>query len=880
MGELWRRLLALVRPKAIDHDLSEELRFHANMKAREMGDHPAAARAIGPALLWRERARDAWGWRWLDDLAFDVRHAGRLLLRRDRAFSLAGIAMLALAIGLNLTVFTIVQAMLFRGFPLVPRNDRLLYIQVRYPSGKCCSYSDFEAWRAGTHAFQDLAFVVGRQATIRAGMSRPIEVHAMALSANAFEVLGVHPMLGRDFVPPDEAPGAPIVVILSNRFWERQFASRPDIVGSTVEINGAPGSVIGVMPAGVEFPGHQDLWMAASTDAASGYFVFGRLRDGATREQARAELDTIDRRLEATFPAAHRGATLAVDDYSRFFIGPDATIIYGCLWAGAWLVLVIACGNLAQLALARTIGRSREFATRVALGAGLLRMVRQILLESMMLAVIAGVLGWGMTVWSVRTWSIATEDRFVVLDYHLNAATVAYLVGIVVIAAVLCALAPIVRVVHLGVDGALHGDARGATQGQRAKGWTAGLVVSQMALAIILLCGAGVLVRSLFNIVHAQTGVPDPEHILVGAAHLPADRYPTAADRLAFIGRLEARLRALPAIAGEAVAGTIPGNGTLAAPLEIEGRRALADDDASVSWLAASPGYFDVIDAPLIAGRDFKDSDRADGLPVAIVNERFAATFWPGEAVVGQHLRLMRPNAPGEWRTVVGVAPNIRQDVVRQAFRPIVYLPVRQEPAVALRGRSLEGVGFDGTWFLLRTKLSPQQVARTVQSAVDSLDPDVTVRDLGDLKATFAFHRGRMDLEHAELGKNATVAPILAAIALLLAIVGLYAVIAHSVSQRTKEIGIRIAIGAESADIRRLIVREGMLPVIWGMAAGLPASLAVNRLLQSQLIGVSPYDARTLLGAPLMLTIVAAIACRIPARRAMRVDPVVALRHE
>ena len=793
--------------------------------------------------------------------------------------------MLTLAIGLNVTVFTIVQAMLFRGFPLVEHNDRLLYIQARHPSGGCCSVADFEAWRAGAPAFQGLAFVTGRQATFRDGAARPVDAVAMALSANAFQLLGVRPMLGRDFLPADDTPGAARVVILSHRFWERQLGRRPDVVGSTVEINGAPASVVGVMPARFEFPEHQDLWMpvAVSTEAErrapTGYFVFGRLRDGATRQEARDELDTIDRRVEAIYPATNRGVILTVNRHSQFFVGPEATTIYGSLWAAAWLVLLIACGNLANLQLARTIGRWREFATRIALGAGPWRMVRQMLIENLILAAVAGLLGGAMTAWNVRAWSVATENRYVVLDYSLSAGTAAYLVGIAVVAAMLCALAPILRVVPLGVDGALHGDARGVTQSLRAKRLTAGLVVGQMALAIILVSGAGVLVRSLFNIVHAQTGVRDPADILVGAVHLPPDKYSTTADRLTFVDRLEARLRALPAVAGEAVASTIPANSATSRPLDIAGRPTPPESGARVSSLAVSPDYFRVIDTPLVAGRDFNDGDRADGLPVAIVNERFAATFWPGEHAVGQHLRLIQPNAPNEWRTVVGVAPNIMQDdATRQTFRPIVYVPFRQGPAV--RAPSLDEGTFNGTYLLLRANVPPKQIASAVRAAVEKLDPDVTVPDLESLKGTFRFHRGGMDLEHAELGKNAAVAPILAGIALILAVIGLYAVIAHSVSQRTQEIGVRIAIGAESHDIRRLIVRQGMLPVTLGIVAGLPVSLAVNRILQSQLVGVSPYDATTLLGAPAMLAIVAVLACHVPARRAIHVDPVVALRHE
>jgi putative ABC transport system permease protein len=295
--------------------------------------------------------------------------------------------------------------------------------------------------------------------------------------------------------------------------------------------------------------------------------------------------------------------------------------------------------------------------------------------------------------------------------------------------------------------------------------------------------------------------------------------------------------------------------------------------------LSVGSNYFRVVGASAVAGRDFNDGDGAAGLPVAIVNQSFAATFWPGEQPLGRRLRTKNRNQASEWRTVVGVVPNIMQgDSLRQQFRPLVYVPFRQEPAAAATMSG--GVGFRGASFLLRTGVPPDHVAQIVRAEVQKVDPDVLLQDFSTLKDSFAFDRGRMDLAHAELGKNGALAPILALIALLLADVGLYAVIAHSVSQRTKEIGVRIALGAASHDIRRLIFREGMRPVALGLILGLAVSLAVNRLLQSQLVGVSPYDPVTLATAPAVLILVALLACQIPSRRAVRVDPAVALRHD
>jgi putative ABC transport system permease protein len=684
-------------------------------------------------------------------------------------------------------------------------------------------------------------------------------------------------MLGRDFVPADEAPGAAQVAILNYRFWESRFGKRADIVGLTAQINGAPATIIGVMPKGFDFPIQENLWMPVAHTpelqqrglTPEGFTAVGRLRDGATLQEARAELETINRRLAADYPETNRDLVPTVVTHSQMQSGPDAPIIWGSLWAGAWFVLLIACANLANLTLLRTIGRWREFATRTALGAGQGRMMRQILVENLTLMGVAAMLGWWITTWSVRTWTAATASHYQVLDYTLDFTTLTYLVAISIAVAILCSLAAIGRVRQLGVSGALKGDARGVTQGLRAKRLAAGLVAGQMALAIVLLSGAGVLMRSLVKIVSAETGVRDPEDILVGLVRLPSDKYPSSETRRSYFNRLEAQLNALPGIEVKTVASSIPVSYARVRSLEIEGRPGSPEGEESVGFLAAGSDYFRVVGVPAISGRDFNDADHTSGVPVAIVNQSFAARYWPGEQPLGKHLRVNDRNAPGEWRVVVGVVPNIMQsDATRQNFKPLVYVPFQQEPPAAR------------AFFLVRTSVPPEQVAQAVRAEVQEIDRDVSLANFTTLKASFAFDRDSMDAEHSELGKHAAVAPIFAGIALLLAAIGLVAVIAHSVSQRTKEIGVRIAIGAAARDISRMVLREGMLPVTMGMIVGLAASFAVNRVLQSQLVGVSPYDPATMAGAPVVLIVVALVACQIPARRALQVNPVIALRHE
>ncbi len=883
LRELWSRLRGTVSRAREEHDLSDEIAFHIQMQTDEnirAGMMPKAARRaarlkFGNVESVKERYRDQRGLPWLEGLASDFRFAIRRL-RQDRTYTLAGITTLAVAIGLNVTVFTVINAMLFRGFPLVKENDRLLYLQERYPSGLCCiSYPDFEAWRADAKAFEDMAFLASTPITLKDGDGRPLNVFGgRTVGSNTFRLLGVPPMLGRDFLPSDEASGAPRVVIFSYRFWETAFNRRSDIIGLTVRINDQPTAVIGVMPEGFAFPEERELWLplqhtpSSLARGPSGYLAFGKLRDGVTLEEARAELETINLRLEAAYPATNRGVVPRVDTYAQFFIGPDASIIYGSLWAAAWFVLLIACANLTNLTLARTTGRWREFSTRMALGAGWGRITRQILVESFMLASVAGALGWWITVWGVHIWAVETASRFQVLDYRVDADTLAYLVAISVGSAILFSIVPASRVRQFGVNGALKGDARGATQGAHGKRLAAGMVAAQMMLAVVLLSGAGVLVRSLLNVVDADTGVRDPQNVLVGSVRLPLDTYPDAAARLRYFDRLNAELRNVRGIATESLSSAIPVDSGRLKVFEIEGRVGTRDGSDSVQFVNVGPDYFRAVGTAVISGREFRDRDQPASLPVAIVNESFAATYLPGQQPLGRRLRVKDGNMPGDWRVVVGVAPNIMQgDATRQHFKPLVYLPFRQEPVAR-------------AFFLLRTEAAPAQVAQTVRAGVQMLDPNVILADFSNLEETFAFQRDRMDLEHAEMGKHAAAAPIFALIALLLAAVGLYAVIAHSVSQRTKEIGIRMAIGAAKKDIRGMILRDGMFPVAVGMILGLAVSLGVNRILQSQLVGVSPYDPATMTSALMIMVLVALLASWIPARRAVHVDPVVALRQD
>lgn len=840
----------------------------AGCRCQTLNVWPASSSALQPPA--KHAHRDSRGLAWVEGLLFDLRLAVRGL-RRDPGFSLTAVVTLTVALALNVTVYTIRDAMVVRGLPLAANTNSLVYLSLRKPADMACcpgplTYADFEVWRSHAGAFEDIAFGPRRERVSFRADGRRTDTTVSRQTANTFGLLGVQPAVGRDFTAADERPGAPAVAVVSYEFWVSRLGRRADIVGLPAFVNGESVSIVGVMPERFAIVYPQDLYMPLAGAAALESGAIARLKDGATKAEASAQLETITSRLQSA-DGVLRG-TPEVGTYAEVHTSPDSPRIYGALWAGAWLVLLIACANLANLTLVRTIGRWREFSTRVALGAGQVRMVRQMLIECLLLSAVGAVAAWWIIKWSVALWADATASRFLVLDYSITSGTLAYLVSIAAAAAGVIAVLPIARVMQLGVSEAIKGDARGVSQNLRGKHLTATLVAVQMTLAIVLLLGSGVLVRSFENIVGADTGVRNADQVMMGLVGLPSEKYPTSAARTEFFGRLEGELRTVAGAKNVSLASTIPTRGSGVRPLEIEGRPTAPDAREAAQMIAVGVDYFQTLGRSTVMGRGFTAEDDASAAPVVMVNESFAAAFLPDGQAIGHRLRTMDGGSPGPWRTVVGIAPNIMQgDALRQTFKPVVYVPFRQQPGAR-------------AFVFVRASTPTRQTTQAVLATVQRLDPDVITEQFGSLDAGLGFDRDWMDLEHADLGKHAAIAPVFATVALVLAALGLVAVIAHSVSQRTKEIGVRMAVGAETRDIARMVMREGMRPVVIGLAAGLLAAAATNRILESQLVGVSPHDPLTLVGGPLVLISVAWIACRIPANRATQVNPVVALRHD
>jgi putative ABC transport system permease protein len=881
------RLQSLLKRTRVEQELQKELRFHLDQQIEEniaagMSKEDAryaALRAIGNMGSIQEECRATWRTQWLESIVQDGVYAIRTLLKNP-AFTAVAVTMLALGIGINAMVFTVVDTTLFKGFPLVEKNDRILYMTTGV--GCCVSYPDFEDWRAQAKSFDGMAIVHGVQASLSDDRDYPDSCDATEVSADTFKLVGQKPILGRDFTASDEVPGADPVAMLSYGLWERRYGKDPAIIGTVIRMNGAAARVIGVMPRGFSFPQRVDVWVPLVTTAnvrnrnnRDTWFVFGRLADGVTIETARAEMEGIGRRLGSAYPATNAGPNLIphVLTFHEFFIGPNATTIYEALLVAVCFVLLIACANLANLLLTRAIGRSREISVRIALGAGRWRIVRQLLVESLLLSVAGGMLGfwvarWGVSVYGVAANGVGVSDAIVgrwfdnVLHFSMDSRAVLYIVAISIATGLLFGLAPALRLAGLDVITALKDGGRGATEGRGTKHLSALLVIGQTALAVVLLAGAGVMIRSFLKIYTADMGFKQ-EGLATALLNLPESKYGDPVSQISFYESFGARLKSLPGVESVAIASNTPPWGAGRIRFELEGAAPVAEQQRpAAGTVIVSPHYFRTLEASMLSGRDFNDTDVLSVTRVVIVNERFAATYWPGEEPIGKRLRLIQRNSPGPWLTVVGVASNIVQnDNTRQQFHPLLYLPFRQSPG-------------GGMWIFARTRMSSASFAAAFRRELQRVDSDLPIW----IKP--AHMTERLVSSYRYRGVTGALFLVFAFIAVLIAAIGLYAIIAHSVSRRVQEIGVRMAIGATAGDVLKLVFRQGM--VLWGigLGIGLAASFAVNRFLKAQLVQVSPTDPLTYAIVCVVLVVAATLGCWIPARRAMRIDPGVALRQE
>ncbi len=888
--EIIRRLWVTVRGNSLDRQLELEVQSHLELAADALqpcGHSREEAMRLarlqyGGVSQAVEGMRDQLGLRWLEDLGRDLRYDFRAL-RRSPTFTIVAILTLAAGIGVNIAVFTVTNAVLFKGFRLVDRNDRILYIH-NEKNGQYTgvSYPDFQDWRSQAGSFAGIGAVADLKITLNDQGGFPERNTATLITVNGFHLLGRQPIMGRDFAPSDELPGAEPVAILSYEFWERRFAKDPGVIGRTLKIRSAPPiTVIGVMPERFSFPQNQDLWMPLALtqqlqrrDDRSLWFAFGRLRDGVTEQHARAELEAIGKRSAAAWPDTNQGQLPRPHTFAEFFTGPHAAMTYGMIQVAGDFVLLIACANLANLLLARMTVRSREISQRIALGASRWRVMRQILTESLLLSIVGGFLGWWIAWIGVRGYALATNSavgdwRRDLLDYGMDQHVLAYFAAISIAAGLLFGVVPAFWSTGLDLNTALKNRGAGGMGAGRNKHFSGFLLMTEVALAVVLVAGMAAMVRSFLNIYTADIGVRIA-NIRTMLLHLPETRYSAHAKRVAFFDNLKSRLESLPGVESVSLGGPPASGVPRGRPYQLAGDQTAGSNGLpTVVTETVGSDYFRTLGATL-SGREFNSFDGASGVQIAIVNRRFADEHRLGQNAIGQRLRLFDPagqqkkETPEAWRTVVGVVSNIVLDPRRQEITPVVYLPYSQQQDAG------------EMWVLVRTPLPLSELARVLRHEISALDPDVLIwlgpSNLADSLASVRPYN--------EIRNHTALLLISAAVALALALLGLYAVSAHSVTQRTQEIGVRIAVGATALDILRLVSRLTIAPLFIGCILGLAGAFATNRILSSELVGVSAADPATFVLACAALTAAAVLGCWIPARRAMRVDPMVALRHE
>ncbi len=801
----------------------------------------------------------------------DVRYGLRAMARNPGFTAIAVIA-LALGIGANATVFAIVNAALFKNMPFV--SDRILYLHTRDANHvrfySSVSYPDYLDWSAQSKSFDGMALYRVQAGNVSDKASTPERRDIATISTNTFSLIGQRPVLGRDFTDADSKPGAAPVTIISDRVWGERYGRNPAVLGATLRINSVPTTVVGVMRQGFYFPIESYLWVPyiAGADAAKrgerGMSLVGRLAPGATQLSALSELNGIAANLERAYPDTNKGISAEVGTLTDLIIGNDDKALAAALMGAVLFVLLIACANVANMMLARAVSRSREISIRIALGAGRWRIIRQLLVESSMLSIAGGLLGFLIAIWGLKIFTSTVRAEVPPwFDFTMDYRAFAYLGAISIGTGLLFGLAPALRLSKLDVNSSLKAGGRGSSGASRSKFLSAALVVGEMALAVVLLTGAGLMVRSFINVVQAKTGVNE-KNVLVLRVELPNNKYPKIEDKVAFHDRLKTRLEALPGVVVSCVSYTMPTGGSLDFPVEIEGRPLTPNQkDVPMAVMVVSPDYFRTMDVRLLRGRMFVNADNETAPGVVIVNQKFAETTWPGEDPMGKRLRVYRERDrnPTGWLTVVGVAPNILQnDVSSHKFDPLIYVAYRQMPQADMA-------------VMARTSVPPGSLTTAFRREVQAIDEDMPIFLMRSLEERLASNRWDQIVFGSLFG-------IFAGIALLLASIGLYAVIAHSVNQRTQEIGVRMALGANGSNIVALVLRQGLLQLGIGLVIGVAGAFATTRLIASELQGVSPTDPSTFAMTMLVLAGAALLGCLIPARRAMSVDPVVALRND
>ena len=885
-AHLARLGVAPVRRAGIAAEVAQHLE-DAGRTALDPGEAARLARALArverrvpfdPPVLGQERQTlmpTIW-----QDLRYAVRAA-----RLAPAYSAVVIATLALAIGANAAIFSVVDAVMLR--PYYPGMDRIVTLSEATRQGDQMSiaWPTFQDWQARNRSFEQLG--VYRNATVSlTGGDQPAErlVGAVA-SSGVFGATGIQPLLGRAFADADDAPGAPRVAILSERLWRRRFDADPGVLGRSIVLSNDAYVVVGVMPARMRFPSRlADVWMPigpiaptfpASRGAHPGLYGVARLRPGVTYAQAAADMDMLARAIEQEHPESNTDVAVRMTQYYDAIVSGIRPTLYLLLGAVGF-VLLIGCANLANLTLARTERRQRDVAVRAALGADRRRIVQQLLAESLLLAAIGGGLGLLLATWTIRAFVASGPVVVPRIDLiGIDARVIAFAALLSILTGVVFGLVPAFRAASPDLLSSMKQSARGASAGVAARRLRGALVVAEVALALMLLVGAGLMIRSFARLMAVDTGF-DPEGVVTMRLTVPPSKYQDLARWTAFHDELVRRVAAIPGVAAAGINSALPleGGGSEAGVI-VEGRPIVANKaEAPTLFQSASPGYFRAMGIRLLRGRYFTDTDTRSAAPVVIVDESLVTRLFPGEDPIGRRISFEfqggghgLANATPTWREIVGVVVHVRHYGIA-AEPPYVqlYTPAGQLPIYYEQRRP-------GMALVARTSLSSDALAAAIRREVARLDADVPVYGVQTMTAYLAQNTEQPRLSVVLLGA-------LGALALVLAIIGIYGVVSYSVTQRTQEIGVRMALGATRRDVLRMVVGQAGVLIGAGVAIGVAGSLAMGSVMQGLLFQVSPRDPMTMTAIAVLLTVVAVVASIVPARRATRVDPLVALRTE
>ncbi len=867
------KLGVLLRRRKTSDDLAEEIRSHLEMEEQENRDsgmsadqaHYAALRRFGNLTLIEERSREMWSWNAIQWLAQDIRY-GLRQLRHSPGFSCVAFLTLALGIGANTALFSVVNAVMLRPLPFT-RTNRLVQVSEKNDKLNLPNFSasvlNFVSWREQTKMLEGIA-AVGFNSLTLTGSGEPEQFSGNLLSPALMQVLGISPVAGRGFNPDEENPGSAPVAMIGEGLWKQRFGSDPGIIGRSITLNGAPTTVVGIAPDGLKMISGGEIYMPLVIDRAKEIrlnhmiVVFARMRSGVSLPQAQAEMDAIAVHVGQQYPEVRDWGIHLVPFYDALVSSQLQTSLLVLLCAVGF-VLLMACANLANLLLARAATRQREMAVRTAMGASRNRLLRQLLVESTVLSLTGGAAGLLAAVWLVRVSNRSLPANLLPVSAIPIDARVLLFAGVASIATgLLFGIAPAWFGSRANLNEVLRQAGRGST-GRMAARLRQVLAAGEFALATVLLIGAGLLIQTLAHLQRVHLGF-DPQNLMTFQLAPPAAKYPIKGSARDFYRSLLDSLQSVPGVRGAAVCSGIPfGNGTYSRhPMFTTGQSDLPPGTAvPIDWRIVSPGYFQAMGIPLLRGRNFTDADGPPASPVMIVSQATARKFWGDADPLGR--TLTRTADRKTSFTIVGVVGDVRSTTLNEELPSLYYpLAIRAWPSMDV---------------VVRTSGSPEAMLPTIRRKVHELDPEIALASVRtmDLWLSDTNAQPRLDT---------TLLTALAAVALLIAAVGIYGVLAYSVSQRTREIGLRMALGATPREILELVAGEGMLLAIFGIGIGLAGGWALGWAVASLLFGVTMHDPTTFVSVGLVLAAVALVACLVPARRATKVDPMVALRHE